>query len=103
VRSYQFRPAGAGWFQIGGTSLSGPLWAAIIADRDSYQGHRSANINPLLYFWLNTGPSRYFTDSTGIGPRQQAVTNNGLFPTTPGYDMAAGIGTPKMAALITGF
>ncbi len=103
MRSYQFRPAGAGWFQIGGTSLSGPLWAAIIADRDSYQGHRSGNIKPLLYFLLNTDPSRYFTDITGIGPRQQAATNNGLFPTTPGCDMATGIGTPKMAALITGF
>ena len=26
-----------GWFGIGGTSLSTPLWSAIIADRDSYQ------------------------------------------------------------------
>jgi hypothetical protein len=24
------------------------------------------------------------------------------FPTTPGYDMATGIGTPNLAALITG-
>jgi len=24
-----------------------------------------------------------------------------MFPTTPGYDMATGIGTPKMTALIT--
>jgi hypothetical protein len=28
------------------------------------------------------------------------VTNNGLFPTTPGYDEATGIGTPNMTALI---
>jgi hypothetical protein len=34
--------------------------------------------------------------------KQAAATNNGIFPTTPGYDMATGIGTPKMAALITG-
>jgi hypothetical protein len=26
-----------------------------------------------------------------------------MFPVTPGYDMATGIGTPKMGALITGF
>jgi subtilase family serine protease len=93
---------GGGWFGIGGTSLSSPLWAAVTADRDSYQGHRTGNINPLLYWWLITNPSKYFTDITGQGHLQQAATNNGLFPTTPGYDEATGIGTPKFAAVITG-
>ena len=59
-----------GWFGIGGTSLSSPLWAAVTADRDSYQGRRTGNINPLLYYWLRTNPSRYFTDITGRGPLQ---------------------------------
>jgi subtilase family serine protease len=94
--------SGGGWFGIGGTSLSSPLWAAVTADRDSYQGRRTGNINPLLYFWLLTNPSKYFTDITGQGPLQRAATNNGLFPTTPGYDEATGIGTPKFAAVITG-
>ena len=88
-----------GWFQIGGTSLSSPLWSGIIADRDSYQGRRNGNINPLLYLLYNLSPQTYFHDITGIG---QTTNNNGLFPTTPGYDLATGIGTPKMAALITG-
>jgi subtilase family serine protease len=87
-----------GWFGIGGTSLSSPLWSGIAADRDSYQGHRSGNFNPLLYLLYNVDPGRYFHDITGIG---QSTNNNGLFPTTPGYDLATGIGTPKMAALIT--
>jgi subtilase family serine protease len=91
-----------GWFAIGGTSLSTPLWAAVIADRDSYAGGRTGNINPLVYLWLRTDPGTYFTDITGIGPLQQAATNNGLFPTTPGYDEATGVGSPKMAAIITG-
>ncbi|HET6187069.1 MAG TPA: S53 family peptidase [Trebonia sp.] len=94
--------SGGGWFGIGGTSLSSPLWAAVTADRDSYQGHRTGNINPLLYFWLHTNPSKYFNDITGQGPLQRAATNNGLFPTTPGYDEATGIGSPKFAAVITG-
>ena len=93
---------GGGWFGIGGTSLSSPLWAAVTADRDSYQRHRTGNINPLLYWWLNTNPSKYFTDITGQGRLQQAATNNGLFPTTPAYDEATGIGSPKFAAIITG-
>jgi len=87
-----------GWFGIGGTSLSSPLWSAIIADRDSFQGHRSGNVNPLLYFLFNIDPRRYFHDITGAG---QTTTNNGLFPVTPGYDEATGIGTPNMGALIT--
>jgi subtilase family serine protease len=87
-----------GWFGIGGTSLASPFWASIIADRDSFYGQRSGNINPLLYLLLNLAPKTYFHDITGQG---QTTTNNGLFPVTPGYDEATGIGTPKMAALIT--
>ena len=34
----------------------------------------------------------YFHDITGIG---QTTNNNGLFPITPGYDEATGIGTPN--------
>jgi subtilase family serine protease len=87
-----------GWFGIGGTSLSSPVWSAIIADRDSFQGFRSGNVNPLLYLLFNLAPNTYFHDITGKG---QAVNNNGLYPTTPGYDEATGIGTPRMAAIIT--
>jgi subtilase family serine protease len=87
-----------GWFGVAGTSSSAPLWAAIAADRDSYTGSRTGFLNPLLYLLFNIDPGKYFNDITGIG---QAVTTNGLFPTTPGYDEATGIGTPKMAALIT--
>jgi subtilase family serine protease len=87
-----------GWFGIGGTSLSSPLWSAIIADRDGYQGSRSGNINPVLYLLNSVDSSRFFHDITGA---HQATNNNGEFPTTPGYDEATGIGSPKMAALIT--
>jgi kumamolisin len=86
-----------GWFGIGGTSLSSPLWSGIAADRDSFQGFRSGNLNPLLYILYNLDPGLYFHDITG----SVAPNNNGVFPTTPGYDEATGIGTPNMAALIT--
>jgi kumamolisin len=90
----------SGWFGIGGTSLSSPFWSAIIADRVGLWHHRIGNANPLLYLLYNFDYHAYFNDITGIG---QATNNNGLFPTTPGYDLATGIGTPKMEALITGF
>jgi subtilase family serine protease len=90
-----------GWFPIGGTSLSSPLWSAIIADADSFTGHRTGNLNPLIYLLYNLDPQRYFHDITGVGKLQSTATSNGLFPTVPGYDLATGIGAPKMAALIT--
>jgi subtilase family serine protease len=87
------------WFGIGGTSLSSPFWSAIIADRDGLWHGRIGNANPLLYSLYNLDYQGYFNDITGIG---QTTNNNGFFPTTPGYDLATGIGTPKMGALITG-
>jgi subtilase family serine protease len=87
-----------GWFGIGGTSLSSPLWSGIAADRDSFQGHRSGNLNPLLYLLYNTAPGLFFHDITGAGTPE---THNGFFPTTKGYDEATGIGVPRMNALIT--
>ncbi len=89
-----------GWFGIGGTSLSSPFWSAIVADHDGLWRGRIGNANPLLYLLYNLDYHGYFNDITGIG---QTTNNNGLFPTTPGYDLATGIGTPKMGALITLF
>jgi kumamolisin len=86
-----------GWFGIGGTSLASPLWSAVIADRDSFQGFRSGNINPLMYTLNALLPGFYLHDINGA----QATNNNGAFPTTPGYDEATGLGTPKMTQLIT--
>jgi len=88
-----------GWFLIGGTSLPSPLWSAIIADHVGLWHERIGNANPLLYLLYNLEYHGYFNDITGIG---QTTNSNGLFPTTPGYDLATGIGTPKMGALITG-
>jgi subtilase family serine protease len=87
-----------GWFGVGGTSLSSPLWSAIIADHVSLGHGRIGNANPFLYFLYNLDYQGYFNDITGTG---QTSNNNGLFPTTPGYDLATGIGTPKIGALIT--
>jgi len=88
-----------GWFGIGGTSLSSPLVSAIIADRDSFQRHRSGNINPTLYRLYRIAPQRYFHDVTSAG---HIATNNGLFPAVRGFDLATGIGTIRMTPLITG-
>jgi subtilase family serine protease len=93
-------PGAPGWFHIGGTSLSAPLFGALFADRDAFQGHRSGAANYLLYA-LFGNPRTYgfaFHDITGF---HQVSNNNGFYPVTRGYDQATGIGTPNFAALIT--
>jgi subtilase family serine protease len=94
-------PGAPGWFHIGGTSLSAPLYGALFADRDAFQGYRSGAANYLLYA-LFDNPWTYhfaFHDITGF---HQVSNNNGFYPVTPGYDQATGIGSPNFAALITG-
>jgi subtilase family serine protease len=86
-----------GWFGIGGTSLSSPFVSAVIADHDSYLGGRIGNANPYLYGLYDSNANHYFHDVNGTQP----VNNNGFYPTTIGYDLATGLGTPRMAPLIT--
>jgi subtilase family serine protease len=88
-----------GWFGIGGTSLSSPLISAMVADRDSFQHHRSGNFNTTIYKLYQFDPSIYFHDITGNG---HIAKGNGLYPAVPGFDLATGVGTPKMSALVTG-
>jgi subtilase family serine protease len=89
-----------GWFGIGGTSLSSPLWAGIIGDTDSYVDGRVGNASYYLYYELQHNPSLFFHDITPTGAGA-FVNNNGFYPTTTGYDMATGIGSPNMKYLIT--
>jgi kumamolisin len=94
-----------GWFGLSGTSLSSPMWSAIIADHDGYWQSRIGNANPFLYRLYNADYQGFFHDITGRGPSDGDTifpSGNGFFPATPGYDLSTGIGTPKIGALITG-
>jgi len=83
----------SGWFGIGGTSLSSPLWSAVIALYDSVHGKRfgSANLGIYKLFRSHHSYGSFFHDITG---KNQTENNNGSYPTTPNYDMTTGIGTP---------
>ena len=88
-----------GWFGIGGTSLSSPVWSAIIALAVStHRGERFGNANHQLYnlFRSDDAYSTFFHDITG---KNQTENNNGYYPVTPNYDMATGIGTPRITAI----
>jgi hypothetical protein len=60
------------------------------------RGARIGLANPALYGMLRGSYGRTFHDITGI---DQPVNNNGLFLTTRNYDMATGIGSPRISAI----
>jgi subtilase family serine protease len=100
----------AGWQSSFGTSAATPLWAALTALANasaSCRGLTLGFVNPALY--KLAGGSSYmadFHDITAASPTTQQASNNtaysfhnpdnpnGLYPVTPGYDMATGLGSP---------
>jgi subtilase family serine protease len=84
-----------GWFQVGGTSLSTPLWAGLIADAN--QG-RALNGQPSLNGLTQTLPTLYNLPSSDFN--DITVGSNGTFSATPGYDLVTGRGTPIANLLV---
>jgi subtilase family serine protease len=96
--SYNGDSTGGPWYQFGGTSLSSPCWAALVAIADQIRaGHGQGSLDgpsqtlPTLYnLYRNaTAYARDFHDiktGTSLGsPHYTAVT---------GYDLVTGIGSP---------
>jgi subtilase family serine protease len=93
-----------GWQSIGGTSTAAPLWAAVLAlADDSPACHRISLgfVNPALYRLAGQSQSTYFYDITQ-GNNDYTGLGLGRFPATAGYDMATGLGSPKVTALAAG-
>jgi hypothetical protein len=96
-----------GWYQYGGTSASTPLWAAITAEMNAYVTNSCHDgtlgfISPLLYGVASgSGYSSAFNDIvSGNNDNLQVGVGDPGFPfyqAGPGFDMASGLGTPKVA------
>ncbi len=91
-------PCSSGWFDIGGTSLSCPQWAAMVAIADQLAGHGLGLINPALYS-IASNPAQYASDFFDITTGNNADFVAG-YPATPGWDPVTGLGTPNAARLI---
>ena len=94
-------PCSTGWYDIGGTSLSCPQWAALVAIADQKRGGGLGLINPRLYE-IGANPTMYANDFFDV-----TTGNNGAdapaipgFPATTGWDPVTGLGTPNAANLI---
>ena len=85
-----------GWFGIGGTSLSSPLWSAIVDLWNGVHGGRLGQANIALYRLFRQDGAAYFHDIDG---EHQTETTNGWYPVTVGYDMAVGIGSPRVTRI----
>jgi subtilase family serine protease len=91
-----------GWIQVGGTSLSSPMWAGVTAIIN--QGRAAQDRGPVgqalmpdLYGLYAGGPASalYLNNFHDI-----TVGNNGLFACAAGYDEVTGLGSPKTPNLV---
>ena len=94
------QPCSTGWYDIGGTSLSSPQWAGLVAIADQIHGGGLGLINPALYA-IATNPVSYANDyfdvTTGNNQADPSVPG---FPATIGWDPVTGLGTPNAANLL---
>jgi subtilase family serine protease len=93
-------PCSTGWYDIGGTSLSCPQWAGLIAIADQMNGGGLGLVNPFLYS-IASDPGKYAADffdvTTGNNTADPNVTG---YPATQGWDPVTGLGTPNAANLL---
>jgi subtilase family serine protease len=101
-------------FRIGGTSVSCPLLAAILADTiEANKGGSLGNINPVLYKAAGSSAYRDITapqkqvavvrydyadpsdPTTALVPSLRTLGNLGTLHLRKGYDDATGLGTPN--------
>jgi subtilase family serine protease len=104
-------------YRIGGTSLSCPIMAGIMALADQAAGHPHGFANPVFY---SLAGSAAFTDivnpastvavvrtnynnnvdaSAGLNYRLRTMNQTLSLQTTPGYDDVTGLGTPTSSFL----
>ncbi|HTW20931.1 MAG TPA: IPT/TIG domain-containing protein [Mycobacteriales bacterium] len=93
-----------GWVDFGGTSSSTPLWAAMLADVQASAGCQSSGplgfISPKLYaIGANASEAAAsFNDVTTGNNDDYAISGGQFFPATTGYDLASGLGSPRLTA-----
>jgi subtilase family serine protease len=110
----------SGWHVYGGTSAASPQLAALVAlaEQERTAAHKAplGNINPLIYAnpsWFNdvvaqsfgTALSGQLDDNTLWQFNADGSVSPGPvpgWPTSPGYDMTTGLGTPNAAAFVSG-
>lgn len=82
-----------------GTSAAAPLWAAMLVDVDQYLGGSGQGlINPALYDNAATALTNVDSDTAAGLSSNDYTGTSGLYPVSPGYSMATGLGSPVATA-----
>jgi subtilase family serine protease len=93
-------PCSSGWYDIGGTSVSCPEWAGLVAIADQINGHGLGLINPALYK-IGADSTRYAHDFFDVTTgNNAAVSGIPGYSASPGWDPVTGLGTPNAANLV---
>jgi pseudomonalisin len=79
--------------EVGGTSLSSPLWMGTWARFESAHGNKLGFAPLRLYPLYQTPPATY------AGFHDIVAGCNGLFCALPGFDYVTGLGTPEISVL----
>ncbi len=96
-----------GWITSGGTSSATPIWAGMLALADASPTCREnpatasgvGFVSPLLYA-IASNPTAYaasFNDITKGNIDQYDLDEGKVFPARHGYDLASGLGSPRMS------
>jgi len=91
-----------GWYDIGGTSLSAPQWAGLVAIATQINGgHGLGPINTALYKLASDAPT-YAADFFDIATNNSNQGDPSVpgFIAGPGWDPVTGLGTPNAANLL---
>jgi len=93
-----------GYYIVGGTSWSSPLFSGVVAIADQAAGHRLGLLNPALYQLASQGAPGIVdvtrgTNTVFFTQHGQKVTVVG-YKGTPGYDLSTGLGTIDAAQLV---
>jgi hypothetical protein len=90
---------GRGWTAFGGTSVAAPKWAAIGALTNQLCSTEGVGpigfADPALYTVAGSSYAQAFNDVT-LGNNDVLGANAGAYPATANFDMATGLGTPRV-------
>jgi subtilase family serine protease len=102
-----------GEYRLGGTSLSSPLFAGVMALADDAAGAPHGFVNPALYSLAGTAAFRDVVDpprtvaaartdfvngvnkEDGLSYNLRTMNDTGTIRTRPGYDDVTGLGSPN--------
>ena len=92
-----------GWMSVGGTSLSTPQWAGVLAIANALRAQASLGAvgapHSLLYTGIATVAGTYASDLKDITQGSDGTCSSCYAKT--GYDLPTGLGTPNVTALLT--